>query len=285
MECRANETATPFLHVLQRGPRGGIVHIRLQAEMVGRVLDPGRSALRGKLQFVDRTARSAQGNQYGGVATHGPCCTPAHGKSRCMAETAIQAVPAQATTFGGHPRGLQTLFFTEMWERFSYYGMRAILILFMTARTEVGGLGWDAKRAATTYGLYTAGVYFTAIPGGWIADRLLGLRRAVMVGGILIALGHYSLALNIRPAFFAGLVLIVLGTGLLKPNISSIVGQLYAPDDARRDAGFSIFYMGINTGALIAPIICGYLGQRVGWHWGFGAAGVGMTLGLVQYAL
>jgi POT family proton-dependent oligopeptide transporter len=202
-----------------------------------------------------------------------------------MAETAIQAVPAQATTFGGHPRGLQTLFFTEMWERFSYYGMRAILILFMTARTEVGGLGWDAKRAATTYGLYTAGVYFTAIPGGWIADRLLGLRRAVMVGGILIALGHYALALNIRPAFFGGLVLIVLGTGLLKPNISSIVGQLYAPGDARRDAGFSIFYMGINTGALIAPIICGYLGQRVGWHWGFGAAGVGMTLGLVQYGL
>src|SRR3954471_7874958 len=164
-----------------------------------------------------------------------------------MAETAIDAAPPKATTFGGHPRGLQTLFFTEMWERFSYYGMRAILILFMTASVAAGGLGWDAKRSATVYGLYTAGVYFTAIPGGWIADRLLGLRRAVLVGGILIALGHYALALNMRPFFYAGLVLIVMGTGLLKPNISSIVGQLYAPDGARRDAGFSIFYMGINT--------------------------------------
>jgi POT family proton-dependent oligopeptide transporter len=185
----------------------------------------------------------------------------------------------------GHPRGLTTLFFTEMWERFSYYGMRAILILFMTASVTEGGLGWDARRAATTYGLYTAGVYFTAIPGGWIADRLLGLRRAVLVGGVLIALGHFSMALNLLPSFYAGLVLIVLGTGMLKPNISSIVGRLYAPDDARRDAGFSIFYMGINIGAFIAPIVCGYLGQRVAWHWGFGAAGVGMTLGLVQYVL
>jgi POT family proton-dependent oligopeptide transporter len=185
----------------------------------------------------------------------------------------------------GHPRGLTTLFFTEMWERFSYYGMRALLILFMTASVAQGGLGWDAKRAATLYGLYTAGVYFTAIPGGWIADRLLGPRRAVLVGGILIALGHYSIALNLLPLFFAGLALIVLGTGLLKPNISSMVGQLYSPEDARRDAGFSIFYMGINLGALIAPFVCGYLGQKIAWHWGFGAAGVGMTLGLVQYVL
>ena len=128
-------------------------------------------------------------------------------------------------------------------------------------------------------------MYFTSIPGGWIADRLLGQRHAVLVGGILIALGHFSLALNVLPLFFAGLVLIVLGTGLLKPNISSIVGQLYAPDDPRRDAGFSIFYMGINLGAFIAPLVCGYLGQKIGWHWGFGAAGVGMTLGLVQYVL
>jgi proton-dependent oligopeptide transporter, POT family len=185
----------------------------------------------------------------------------------------------------GHPKGLTTLFFTEMWERFSYYGMRALLILFMTASVAGGGLGWDARRAAAVYGLYTAGVYFTAIPGGWIADRLLGQRRAVLWGGVLIALGHYSLAVNILPLFFAGLVLIVLGTGLLKPNISSMVGQLYRPEDKRRDAGFSIFYMGINTGALIAPLVCGYLGQKIAWHWGFGAAGVGMTLGLVQYVL
>jgi POT family proton-dependent oligopeptide transporter len=193
---------------------------------------------------------------------------------------------AQAMDRGGiagHPRGLTTLFFTELWERFSYYGMRALLILFMTAGAAEGGLGWDAQRAGTVYGLYTAGVYFAAIPGGWIADRLLGQRRAVLYGGILIALGHYSLALQISGSFFAGLVLIVLGTGLLKPSISTMVGQLYGAQDARRDAGFSIFYMGINLGAFAAPLVCGWLGQRVAWHWGFGAAGVGMTLGLVQY--
>jgi POT family proton-dependent oligopeptide transporter len=185
----------------------------------------------------------------------------------------------------GHPRGLTTLFFTEMWERFSYYGMRALLILFMTASVADGGLGLETSRAAAIYGMYTAAVYFTAIPGGWIADRLLGQRDAVLYGGILIALGHFSLALNVTPLFYAGLVLIVLGTGLLKTNVSTIVGQLYAPDDRRRDAGFSIFYMGINLGGFIAPLVCGYLGQRIGWHWGFGAAGVGMTLGLIQYVM
>jgi proton-dependent oligopeptide transporter, POT family len=185
----------------------------------------------------------------------------------------------------GHPKGLSTLFFTEMWERFSYYGMRAILMLFMVAPVSAGGLGFDTVKAAGIYGLYTGSVYFTAIPGGWIADRLLGLRRAVLVGGILIALGHYSLAVNNLTLFYAGLMLIVAGTGLLKPNISSIVGQLYAEQDPRRDSGFSIFYMGINLGAFISPFVCGYLGQRIGWHWGFGAAGVGMTFGLAQYVL
>src|SRR5262245_20193805 len=185
----------------------------------------------------------------------------------------------------GHPKGLSTLFLTEMWERFSYYGMRAILLLFMVAPTSAGGLGFDTQKAAGIYGLYTGSVYLASIPGGWIADRLLGLRRAVMVGAILIAMGHYSLAVQIMPMLYAGLILIVLGVGLLKPNISSIVGQLYPPGDTRRDAGFSIFYMGINLGAFISPFICGYLGQRVGWHWGFGAAGVGMTLGLAQYVL
>lgn len=183
----------------------------------------------------------------------------------------------------GHPKGLSTLFFTELWERFSYYGMRAILILFMVASPEKGGLGFPTEKAAAIYGLYTGAVYFTSIPGGFIADRLLGLRRAVLAGGVLIALGHYSLALNILPLFYAGLVLIVLGTGLLKANVASIVGQLYGEGDKRRDAGFSIFYMGINTGAFVSPLVCGYLAQKVGWHWGFGAAGVGMTLGLVQY--
>ena len=185
----------------------------------------------------------------------------------------------------GHPRGLTTLFLTEFWERFSYYGMRAILFLFMVASTELGGLGFDTEKAAWIYGLYTGSVYLTAIPGGFVADRLLGLRRAVLVGGILIATGHYTLAFHGLSTFYAGLILIVLGTGLLKPNISSMVGQLYAQDDDRRDAGFSIFYMGINLGAFVSPFLCGYLGQRIGWHWGFGAAGVGMTLGLLQYVL
>jgi POT family proton-dependent oligopeptide transporter len=186
----------------------------------------------------------------------------------------------------GHPRGLSTLFLTEFWERFSYYGMRAILFLFMVASPESGGLGLPTERAAWIYGLYTGSVYLATIPGGWIADRILGLRRAVLAGGVLIALGHYSLALaSERTFFFAGLVLIVLGTGLLKSNISAIVGKLYAPEDERRDAGFSIFYMGINLGAFVSPFVCGYLGQKVGWHWGFGAAGVGMTLGLAQYVL
>jgi len=183
----------------------------------------------------------------------------------------------------GHPPGLKTLFFTELWERFSYYGMRALLILFMVSGAERGGLGFDTPRAASIYGLYTSAVYFMAIPGGFVADRFLGQRRAVLLGGILIALGHFSLALNTLPLFFAGLVLIVSGTGLLKPNISAMVGQLYPAGDARRDAGFSLFYMGINLGATVSPLVCGYLGQRIGWNWGFGAAGVGMTLGLVQY--
>jgi len=172
-----------------------------------------------------------------------------------------------------------------LWERFSYYGMRALLILFMVASVDRGGLGFDTRKAATIYGLYTSAVYFMAIPGGWVADRFLGQRRAVLAGGILIALGHYSLAISGLPLFYCGLILIVCGTGLLKPNISAIVGQLYAPEDPRRDAGFSLFYMGINLGAFISPLVCGGLGQKIGWHWGFGAAGVGMTFGILQYVL
>jgi POT family proton-dependent oligopeptide transporter len=176
-----------------------------------------------------------------------------------------------------------------MWERFSYYGMRALLILFMTAPAATGGLGFDAGTAGSIYGLYTFGVYALALPGGWIADRLIGQRRAVLYGGVLIALGHYSLAIPAIGTFYLGLLFIVLGTGLLKPNISAIVGDLYPDKGARRDAGFSIFYMGINIGGFAGPLICSFLGEPregadwVNWHYGFGAAGVGMTLALIQY--
>ena len=193
--------------------------------------------------------------------------------------------PAPDTRFFGHPRGLSTLFYTEMWERFSYYGMRALLILFMTAAPATGGLGFDAVTAGAIYGLYTSMVYLATLPGGWIADRVIGAQRAVLYGGILIAMGHFSMAFPSLATFYIGLVLIVLGTGLLKGNVSVIVGRLYSANDARRDAGYSIFYMGINTGAFIAPLVCGYLGQRISWHVGFAAAGVGMVLGLIQYSL
>ena len=187
-------------------------------------------------------------------------------------------------TFFGHPRGLSTLFFTEMWERFSYYGMRALLILFMTAPLTAGGLEFDIVTAGAVYGLYTSMVYMFTLPGGWIADRLIGQQRAVFYGGILIACGHFSMAVPSIATFYLGLFLIVVGTGLLKGNISVLVGQLYMPGDKRRDAGFSIYYMGINLGAFFAPLVCGFLGQRIDWHLGFAAAGIGMVLGLIQYA-
>jgi POT family proton-dependent oligopeptide transporter len=190
--------------------------------------------------------------------------------------------------FFGHPRGLSTLFFTEMWERFSYYGIRPLLVLFMTAALADGGFGFDRPTASAIVGIYAASVYLASLPGGWIADRWLGLRRTIYYGAVLISLGHFAIALSSvfsKPAFFAGLALIVMGTGLLKPNISAIVGDLYPAADARRDAGFSIFYMGINVGALAAPLITGFLGERVGWHYGFGAAGVGMVIGLITYRI
>ena len=185
----------------------------------------------------------------------------------------------------GHPRGLATLFFTEMWERFSYYGMRAILVLFMTNQVSTGGMGLDDVTATAIYGLYTAAVYVVALPGGWLADRLLGLRRSVFWGGVVIAAGHFTLAIPNILAFYLGLSLIVVGTGLLKPNVSAMVGDLYPEGGARRDAGFSIYYMGINIGGMMGPLVCGYLGEVIDWHLGFGAAGVGMVLGLIQYSL
>ncbi|HKQ05807.1 MAG TPA: peptide MFS transporter [Blastocatellia bacterium] len=199
---------------------------------------------------------------------------------------------------GGQPAGLSTLFFTEMWERFSYYGMRGLLLLFMKTPVAEGGLGFAIPKAAAIYGAYTASVYLMSLPGGWVADNLLGARLSVLIGGILIACGHFSMVFSSLSTFYAGLILIVFGTGLLKPNISTMVGSLYSKDDPRRDAGFSIFYMGINLGAFLAPIVCGFLAQsdwfkgflgRMGfhpegsWHWGFAMAGIGMTFGLIQY--
>jgi len=220
--------------------------------------------------------------------------------------TPVDATGASSTDildshgFFGHPRGLSTLFFTEMWERFSYYGMRAILTLYMTKTLAEGGLGFDEKYASVIYATYVSSVWYLPLVGGWLADRILGARRAVLIGGIVIACGHYSMAINTLPNFYAGLFLIAIGTGLLKPNISAMVGQLYADKDERRDAGFSIFYMGINLGAFFSPIVVGFLAQHIwfrnfisslgfnpnsSWHFGFGAAGVGMTLGLIQYVI
>lgn len=200
------------------------------------------------------------------------------------ASPGASAVP-YPTAFFGHPRGLATLFFTEFWERFSFYGMRAILFLFMTAGVLQGGLGFDTPRAGAVYGLFTASGYLMCLPGGWIADRLLGQRRSVLLGGCLISAGNFSLAIDNLSAFYLGLMLIVVGTGLLKPNVSTMVGELYPSDLARRDAGFSIFYMGINLGAFLAPLVCGPLGERVNWHLAFAVAGTGMALGVVQYSL
>jgi POT family proton-dependent oligopeptide transporter len=192
---------------------------------------------------------------------------------------------ANDRSFFGHPRALATLFLTEMWERFSFYGMRAILVLYLTAAISDDGLGMAEGSANAVYGIYNAMVYLMALPGGWVADRLIGARRSVLWGGIVIALGHYVMAIPVGWSVFAGMTLIVLGTGLLKPNISTMVGDLYTKDSPRRDAGFSLFYMGINLGAFIAPLITGYLGEEVNWHLGFAVAAIGMTFAVIQYVL
>ena len=189
------------------------------------------------------------------------------------------------TWFFGHPKGMVTLFFTEMWERMSYYGMRALLVLYMTGAVTGfnPGLGWSQVDAQAIYGIYVGMVYFMVIPGGWLADNVLGHQKAVLIGAIIIALGHFTLAIPITETFFLGLILVVLGTGLLKGNISTIVGQLYNPGDSRVQAGYTIFYMSINIGSTLGFLICSWLGEKIGWHWGFGAAGVGMFFGVLQY--
>ena len=185
----------------------------------------------------------------------------------------------------GHPVGLYVLFFTEMWERFSYYGMRAILVLYLVAQTqsENSGLGWTNGEALSLYGWYTMLVYVASIPGGWIADKFLGQKKSVLYGGILLVAGHSILAIEEMWAFYSGLGLIIAGVGLLKPNISTMVGGLYKQGDIRRDKGFTIFYIGINVGAFLSSLIVGTVGEVYGWHYGFGLAGIGMAAGLIQY--
>lgn len=195
------------------------------------------------------------------------------------------AVQSKQKELFGHPVGLYVLFFTEMWERFSYYGMRAILVLYLVAATSGDnvGLGWSNGEALALYGWYTMLVYVASIPGGWLADKFFGQKRAVLYGGVLLVAGHSILAVEQMWAFYTGLGLIIGGVGLLKPNISTMVGGLYKQGDIRRDKGFTIFYIGINVGAFLAALIVGYVGEVHGWHYGFGLAGIGMALGLVQY--
>ncbi len=184
------------------------------------------------------------------------------------------------------PSGLPLLFFAEMWERFSYYGMRALLVLFLID-TTTGGFGWTQERASRFYGWYTGLVYLTPIVGGWLADRYLGTARSLVIGGVIIALGHFTMAADTHLTFFVGIFFVIIGTGFFKANVSTMVGQLYREHDPRRDAGFTIYYIGINLGAFLGPLICGWLASnpRYGWPWGFGAAGVGMTLGLITFVL
>ena len=189
------------------------------------------------------------------------------------------------TAFFGHPTGLSTLFYTEMWERMSYYGMRALLVLYMTLSIQDGGLGITVASATAIYGLYTGAVYFMGLPGGWIADRMIGSQNAIWYGGIIIMCGHLLLAIPHDSTFFIGLIFVVAGTGLLKPNIGALVGQLYPTGDERRDSGYTLYYMGINIGSIIGYLVCGWLQVNVGYHWAFGAAAIGMGAGLIQFRL
>ena len=196
------------------------------------------------------------------------------------------ATPQAGATILGQPNQLFVLFFTEMWERFSYYGMRALLVLFLVTEASKGGWGWSRADATNLYGWYTGLVYLTPILGGYIADRMLCTRRSVLLGGFIIAAGHIALFLETVPSFYAGLGLVVLGTGLFKPNISAIVGQLYGPqNEGQRDGGYTLFYMGVNAGAFFGISLCGYIGEKISWHLGFGLAGVFMILGAIQFWL
>lgn len=207
-----------------------------------------------------------------------------------MSHTAADTEPAQPPpgddhAFFGQPRGLMTLSGLEVWERFSFLGMQAILVLYFADTVANGGMGMEAGTAASVSAAYGTLVYLVSVAGGWLADRILGSYRAVLYGGILIACGHYAMAAPTDVMTWVGLGLISAGTGLLKPNVATMVGKLYRTEDERRDAGFALYYMGINIGAFLGPLITGWLGDHASWHWGFSAAAFGMTLGLIQYVL
>jgi POT family proton-dependent oligopeptide transporter len=202
-----------------------------------------------------------------------------------MTASPAPGVKTADRAFFGHPRGLATLFFTEAWERFSYYGMKAILLYYMYDRVQDGGLGIDSATASSLIAVYGASIYMAAIAGGWISDRVLGARRATLYGGVLIMFGHICLALPAgKAALYGSMAFIVLGTGLLKPTVSTSVGRLYDANDVRRDSGFSLYYMGISVGAVLAPLLVGTVGQKYDYHLGFGIAAVGMAVGLLVYA-
>jgi proton-dependent oligopeptide transporter, POT family len=200
-----------------------------------------------------------------------------------MATTTAVTNTAEDTWFFGHPRGLSTLFFTEMWERFSYYGIRALLILYMTASVENHGLGLGVAVAGAIYGLYTSCAYIFALPSGWIADRFLGHQNAVIAGGLLIAAGNFGLMAPSVGAFIFALLVMAIGTSLLKTSCTTVVGFLYPQSDRRRDSGFTLYYVGINLGAGLAPLICGYVGQKIDFRYAFGLAGLFMLAGLTQF--
>ena len=265
------ERAHALVHRLDAG--GGLAQPR-----VG--MDQDRSDRHGReIGEAPRLGKAAPGS----AAARNPCC----GDEKLGVCSLGAHQGGQPMSFlAKYPQGLTTLFLVEMWERFSYYGMRAILVLFLVDQVQTGGLGLATAEAAAIYGLYTASVYILALPGGWIADRFWGCRRAILVGGCIIMLGHIVLAVSGTTAaiFYLGLACIAIGTGLLKPNISTMVGQLYDKNDiGGRDAGFSFFYMGINVGAILGGLIAGYLGEIWGWHWGFGAAAVAMFFGLLNF--
>jgi POT family proton-dependent oligopeptide transporter len=198
-----------------------------------------------------------------------------------MTQTIYPDRHPQAIQADKHPSTLFILFFTEMWERFSYYGMRALLVLFLTSSLMDGGWGWERAEALRLYGVYTGFVYLTPIIGGFIADKFLGYRNAIILGALSMTLGHASMAAETPFFFYAGLLLIIIGNGLFKPNISSMVGQLYTNNEDKKDAAYTIFYMGINSGAFLGILLCGYIGEKVGWSYGFGLAGIFMFFGML----